>query len=64
MDLHSNLLFVCMCIYKYIYIYIFVYVFIILLPMSYSSIGTSFSNNNGIEGEFVGSKPTGCITYQ
>ena len=40
-----------------------VYVFIILLPMSYSSIGTSFSPNNGMEGEFVGSKPIGCIIY-
>ncbi len=26
-----------------------------------SSIGTSFSHNNGIEGEIVGSRPTRCV---
>jgi hypothetical protein len=29
--------------------------------MSFSSTGTSFSHNYGIEGEVVGSKPTRCV---
>jgi hypothetical protein len=29
--------------------------------MSYSSTGTTFSHNNGVEGEVVGSRSTGCM---
>jgi hypothetical protein len=29
-----------------------------ILPMSYSSIGTSISHNNGMKGEVLGSRPT------
>ena len=29
--------------------------------MSYSSTSTSFSHNNGMEGEIVGLRPTGCV---
>jgi hypothetical protein len=34
--------------------------------MSYSSIGTSFSHNNGMEGEVMGSRPplNVCVNYQ
>ncbi len=32
-----------------------------MFPMSYSSTGTSFSHNNGIEGEVMDSRPTGCV---
>ena len=31
------------------------------MPMSYSSIDTSSTNNDGMEGEVVGSRPTGCV---
>ena len=30
-------------------------------PISYGSTDTSFSHNNGMEGEVVGSRPTGCM---
>lgn len=31
------------------------------MPMSYSSIDTSPTDNYGMEGEVVGSRPTGCV---
>ena len=31
--------------------------------MSYNSIGTLFSHNNGMEGEVAGSKPTVCVSF-
>ena len=31
------------------------------LPMSYSSTDTSFSHNNWLEGEVMGSRPIRCI---
>ena len=32
--------------------------------MNYSSIGTSFSHNIGMEGEFVDFRPIGCLCRQ
>ena len=38
--------------------------YILVLPTSYSSIGTSFSHSNWLEGEVIGSRPNGvCVTY-
>ena len=36
-------------------------VVMLMLPSCYSSAGTFFSHNNGMEGEVLGSRLTGCV---